>query len=104
MNIAKMMQQANRMQADMKAMQERLKATEFTATTSGVTATILGDGTVRTLSIDATLINPADKETLEDVIVAALNQARSKMEEVVAGETKTIMGGLQLPPGFQLPF
>ncbi len=104
MNLAKMMQQATRMQSDMKAMQERLKTTPFEASVSGVTVTILGSGVVERLTIDPVLINPSEKETLEDVIVAALNQARQKMDEHVTTETQKLMGGLQLPPGFQLPF
>lgn len=104
MNIAKMMQAATRIQNDMKAMQENLKTLPFEATVSGVSVTLLGSGVVQHLSIDAALINPADKETLEDVVVAAINQARQKMDEHVASETKKLMGGLQLPPGFQLPF
>jgi DNA-binding YbaB/EbfC family protein len=104
MNIAKMMQQATRMQSDMKAMQEKLKTTEFSGSVSGVDVTILGNGTVQKIAIDPSLIDPAEKETLEDVLVAALNAARGKMEEAVASDTQKIMGGLQLPPGFQLPF
>lgn len=104
MNLAKMMQQATRVQSDMKAMQERLKSATFDANVSGVAVTILGSGDVQKVTIDASLIDPNEKETLEDVIVAALNQARAKMEEAVAAETQGIMGGLKLPPGFQLPF
>lgn len=104
MNIAKMMQQATRMQSDMKAMQERLKTTAFSGHVSGVEVVMLGSGEVQKLTIDQQLIDPVEKETLEDVIVAALNQARAKMDEAIAAETQTIMGGLKLPPGFQLPF
>jgi DNA-binding YbaB/EbfC family protein len=104
MNIAKMMQQATRMQGDMKSMQERLKTTTFDATLSGISVTVFGSGELKSLVIDPSLIDPAEKETLEDLIIAAVNQARAKMEEAVAVETKAIMGGLQLPPGFQLPF
>lgn len=104
MNIAKMMQQATRMQSDMKAMQEKLKTSEFSAEVSGVQVTMLGNGTVQKLAISPNLIDTSDKETLEDVIVATLNAARAKMEEAVAADTQKIMGGLQLPPGFQLPF
>lgn len=104
MNIAKMMQQATKMQSDMKAMQERLKTTEVQAETAGVNVVMLGNGLVKSLSIDPSLIDPNDKETLEDTIIAALNKARDKMEEMVASETQKIMGGLKLPPGMSLPF
>jgi nucleoid-associated protein EbfC len=104
MNIAKMMQQAKRMQDDMKSMQERLKSTEISANVSGVSVVIFGTGHIKSITIDPALINPSDKETLEDVLVAALNQAHEKSEKATAEETQKIMGGLQLPAGFQLPF
>jgi hypothetical protein len=104
MNIAKMMQQAKRMQDDMKSMQEKLKTAEVQAAVSGVAVAMYGDGKVKNIAIDASLVNPEDKETLEDLIVAALNQAREKMEQMVSEETKKIMGGVQLPPGMSLPF
>ena len=104
MNLAKMMQQAKRMQDDMKTMQQKLKETEVNAVVSGVSVTMLGSGEVKKIIIDQNLIDPAEKETLEDVLVAALNQAREKMDALAASETQKIMGGLQLPPGFNLPF
>jgi DNA-binding YbaB/EbfC family protein len=104
MNIAKMMQQAKKMQDDMKSMQEKLKTIDVQASVSGVSVTMAGSGEVKVISIDAALIKPEDKETLEDLIVAALNQAREKMDKMVGEETKKIMGGMQLPPGMSLPF
>lgn len=102
MNLAKMMQQATSMQAKMKDMQEKLKVTEVEANVSGVNVKMLGSGQLKALTIDPSLLD--DKETLEDLIVAAVNQAREKVEAMMASETQGIMGGLQLPPGFQLPF
>ena len=104
MNIAKMMQQATKMQSDMKSMQEKLGKSEIETSLSGVNVKILGNGQLLSLGIDASLIDPSDKETLEDLIVAAVNQARAKVEEMTASETQKIMGGLKLPPGFNLPF
>lgn len=105
MNIAKMMQQANKMQSDVKALQERLNQTEIDHSQSGVAVKlIVGSKQLKSLSIDASLIDPSDKETLEDVILAAINQAQTKAEEMSASETQKIMGGLQLPAGMKLPF
>ena len=104
MNIAKMMQQAKRMQDDMKSLQERLKTMEVVGAAAGVSVTMYGSGAVKAINIDASLIDPNDKETLEDAILAALNKSREAMETMVSSETQKIMGGLQLPPGFQLPF
>jgi nucleoid-associated protein EbfC len=104
MNIAKMMQQATKMQGDMKAMQEKLKSAELETSLSGITIKLLGSGEIKGITINKELIDPNDKETLEDLLVAALNQARAKTEEMAASETQKIMGGLKLPPGFNLPF
>ena len=102
MNIAKMMQQAKRMQDDMKTMQDKLKTVEVQGGISGVSITMFGNGQIKAVSIDPSLMD--DKETLEDVLVASLNQTRDKMEEMAAAETQKIMGGLKLPPGMSLPF
>lgn len=104
MNLAKMMQQATRMQSDMKTMQEKMQQTEIDANVAGVQVKMLGNGEVKAITIDPTLIDPNDKETLEDSIIAALNQARQKIETMTAEETQKIMGGMQLPPGMKLPF
>lgn len=104
MNIAKMMQQATKMQSDMKSMQERLKTMEVQTETAGISVVMLGSGVLKTLSISPDLIDPSDKETLEDAVIAAVNHAREKVETMAADETQKIMGGLKLPPGMSLPF
>lgn len=105
MNIAKMMQQANKMQSDMKAMQERLKGTDVTHSQNGIAVTInAASGKIVSLSVDPSLLDPADKETFEDLMTAVYNQAVDKKDAMVGEETQKIMGGMQLPPGFQLPF
>jgi len=105
MNIAKMMQQANKMQSDMKSLQEKLKTTDVSHTLSGISVTInAGTGKLSALSIDAALVDPSDKDTLEDLVIAAINQAIDKKDEMVNAETQKIMGGLKLPAGMQLPF
>lgn len=105
MNIAKMMQQATKMQNDMKALQEQLKTTEVSHSVSGVSITMnAGNGKLSALTVDAALLDPSDKETFEDVMIAALNQTIDKKDALVADETQKIMGGLKLPAGFQLPF
>lgn len=105
MNIAKMMQQANKMQNDVKILQEKLNQTEVESSLSGIAIKmIVGSKQLKGLTIDASLIDPSDKETLEDLLVAAINQAQAKAEEISASETQKIMGGLQLPAGMKLPF
>jgi len=105
MNIAKMMQQANKMQNDVKALQEKLNQTDIDSNLSGIAITMtVGTKQLKKLSIDAGLIDPTDKETLEDLLIAAINQAQVKADEMSAAETQKIMGGLQLPAGMKLPF
>ena len=59
---------------------------------------------MRSLDIDPTLINPSEVEILEDLIVAAHNDAKGKLEKMIQEKTSEMMGGLQLPPGMKLPF
>ena len=106
MNIQQMMKQAQEMQAKMAEMQEQLSATEVTGSAGGgmVRVTMTGKNEARKLKIDAALINPAEAEVLEDLIVAAINDARVKAEAAAAEKMSDLTGGLQLPPGFKLPF
>lgn len=106
MNIQKMMQQAKQMQDKMQDMQEKLGGVEVEGVSGGgmvkVTSTCKGE--IRGIEIDESLIVPADKEVLEDLIKAALNDAKSKADQTMADETQQMMGDLGLPAGTQLPF
>jgi nucleoid-associated protein EbfC len=106
MNIGKMMQQVQDMQAKMADMQSRLGAVEVTGAAGNglVAVTMTGKGEMRKVKIDPKLIDPAEIEMLEDMIVAACNDAKQKAEAMIAGETEKMMGGLKLPPGVKLPF
>jgi len=106
MNIGNMMRQVQEMQSKMANMQERLGDVEIQGQAGGgmVAATINGKGEMKGIKIDPKLIDPNDKEMLEDLIVAACNDARAKMESEVAKETEKMMGGIKLPPGVKLPF
>ena len=105
-NLGQMMQQAQEMQAKMAEMQEQLSATEVTGSAGGgmVRVTMTGKNEARKLKIDAALINPAEAEVLEDLIVAAINDARVKAEAAAAEKMSELPGGLHLPPGCKLPF
>jgi DNA-binding YbaB/EbfC family protein len=63
-----------------------------------------GKGELRSLKIDPKLVDPTEVEVLEDLIVAAFNDAKGKVEAAVQEETSKLMGGLKLPPGMKLPF
>lgn len=105
-NMAKMMQQAQKMQAKMQEFQDSLEDLEIfgTAGAGMVNVVISGKADLKKIDIDPSLIDPSDKEVLEDLIVAAMNDAKAKMESEVKQRMNEITGGLNLPEGFNLPF
>ena len=105
-NIGQMMKQAQKMQQQMAEMQERLSALRIEGASGGgmVTATLNGKGELQGVKIDPSAIDPQDVEMLEDLIVAAVNDAKAKVEAQVAEEMRAVTGGLNLPPGLNLPF
>ena len=106
MNLGRMMKQAQQMQERMQLLQAELERTEMTGASGGgmVTAVVTGKGEVKKLSIDKALLVPDDVEVLEDLLVAALNDARGKADAHAAAEMAKVTGGLNLPPGIKLPF
>jgi len=105
-NIGALMKQAQEMQGKMAEMQESLSAMEAEGTSGGgmVRVTLSGKSEVRSVSIDPSLMTADDREVLEDLIVAAFNDAKSKVEAMVQEKMSELTGGLNLPPGMQLPF
>ncbi len=105
-NLGQMMKQAQQMQAKMAELQEQLAAAEMTGVSGGgmVQVTMNGKGELRGVRIDPALADPKDIEVLEDLIVAAAQDAKSKVEAYVAEEMQKLTGGLSLPPGMSLPF
>ena len=105
-NIGRLMKQAQEMQAKMADMQAKLADIEVTGASGGglVSATLNGKGELRGLKIDPSVVDPDDVEVLEDLIVAAFNYAKAKVEAHVSEEMQKLSGGLQLPPGMQMPF
>jgi DNA-binding YbaB/EbfC family protein len=105
-NLGQMMRQAQEMQAKMAQVQDSLGRVEITGASGGgmVEVTLNGKGEMRGLTIDPTLMEPAEREVLEDLIVAAHNDAKAKVERHVAEEMSKLTGGLKLPPGMTLPF
>ena len=103
-NIGELMQQVQEMQARMQRLQEELAEATVEGEAGGgmVRVTMTGKGEVRDVSIDESLLKPEEKDILEDLIVAALNQAKERMEAIVAEKMKEATGGLPLPPGFSL--
>ena len=105
-NMAKMMQQAKVMQDKMKALQEQLaqELVEGQAGSGAVTVVMTCKGECRKVDIADAAANGGDKEMLEDLILAAINDARAKADAHMAEETNKIMEELGLPAGAQLPF
>lgn len=98
-NSMNMMQQAQKMQQDMIAMQQELETREFSATTGGgmVTATVTGKHRLAALEIQPEAVDPDDVEMLQDMIIAAVNEAVRKAEDTAEEEMSKLTGGLNLP-------
>ncbi|MDP1907094.1 MAG: YbaB/EbfC family nucleoid-associated protein, partial [Hyphomicrobium sp.] len=69
-----------------------------------VRVTLNGKGEARRVKIDPSMVQPDETEVLEDLILAAINDAKAKVEQTAQQKMKELTGGLALPPGFQLPF
>jgi DNA-binding YbaB/EbfC family protein len=105
-NLQNMMKQVQKMQADMAAAQEQLKNEEVTASAGGgmVTVKITGDLQVKEIKIDPEAIDPEDPELLQDMVLAAVNQAINNAQELAASKMGGLTGGMDLGglglPGF----
>lgn len=106
MNIQKMMQQAKEMQEKMQEMQEKLGEVEVEGQSGGglVKVVMSCKGDVRALDLDPSILVASEKEVTEDLIKAALNDAKAKADQRLADETQKMMGDMGLPAGMQLPF
>jgi|TARA_Y100000588_G_scaffold392349_1_gene503911 DNA-binding YbaB/EbfC family protein len=105
-NLGQLMKQAQEMQTKMAEMQQRLVDVEITGSAAAgmVNVVMNGKGEMRKVKIDPTLIIPDEAEVLEDLIVAAQNDARAKVDAYMQEESSKMMGGVELPPGFKMPF
>tara|TARA_Y100001933_G_C18686905_1_gene433367 strand:+ start:216 stop:539 length:324 start_codon:yes stop_codon:yes gene_type:complete len=105
-NLGQLMKQAQEMQEKMAEMQDSLAAIEIEGVAGAglVTIVLNGKGAMQRLKIDPSLVKPEDAEILEDLIIAAHNDAKSKIEMRLQEETQKLMGGLPLPPGMKFPF
>ena len=105
-NLGNMLKEAQKLQSRMTEMQQKLAETEIGGAAGGgmVTVTLNGKGEMRRIKIDPSLAAPDEMEILEDLIVAACNDAKAKIDAYMAEEMGKLTGGLPLPPGFKLPF
>jgi nucleoid-associated protein EbfC len=105
-NLNEMMKQVQEMQSKMADMQAKLEAATVTGQAGGgmVKVTMSGKGAMTALAIDPSLLKAEEKDILEDLIIAAHADAKSKSEAMMAEEMKQVTGGFPLPPGLKLPF
>ncbi|SDD78959.1 hypothetical protein SAMN04488071_1281 [Kordiimonas lacus] len=105
-NLSDMLKKAQEMQAKMGDMQAELDHVEVEGTAgAGMVKVVLsGKGDMKSVSLDPSIFSSEDKEVVEDLIVAAHNQAKAKVADAAAEKMKDLTGGLDLPPGFKMPF
>ena len=99
-----LMKQATQLKAKMEEMQAELDQITVEGTAGGglVSVTMSAKGDLKAVRIDEQLVKPAEKEIIEDLIVAAHADARRKAEALLADKMKSLTGGLPLPPGLKL--
>lgn len=104
-NLGNLMKQAQEMQAKMQEMQQKLSEIEIEGSAAGgmVRVTLNGKHEMRDIKIDPSLVDPNDTEVLEDLVKAAFNDAKVKVEARMQEEMSQLTGGLNLPPGLNLP-
>lgn len=105
-NLGNLLKQAQEMQGKVQELQEKLAGTEIEGSAGGgmVKVTLNGKTEMRGIKIDPSLIDPEESEVLEDLIAAAFNDAKVKVEHHMQEEMSKLTGGLNLPPGMSLPF
>ncbi|MGR6861988.1 YbaB/EbfC family nucleoid-associated protein [uncultured Aliivibrio sp.] len=104
--MGNLMKQAQQMQDRMQKVQEEIANTEVTGESGAglVKITITGSHSVRRVEIDPSLMEEDEKEMLEDLIAAAFNDASRRIEETQKDKMAGVTGGMQMPPGFKMPF
>ena len=105
-DMAKLMKQAQEMQGRMSDVQNRLDAIEVTGESGAglVRVTATAKGAVTRLSIDPSLFRPEEREVVEDMIVAGVQDAQARAMVAAQAEMAKVTEGLELPPGMKLPF
>ena len=100
-NMAGMMKKVQKLQSQMKTMQEDLKkrTVEVTAGGGAVKVVINGDKELQSLTIDKSAVDPEDVEMLQDLVMAAVNESIKKVDDMMAAEMGKLTSGLGLPPG-----
>jgi nucleoid-associated protein EbfC len=105
-NLTDIMKQVQSMQSRMGEMQEKLESLSVTGQAGAglVSVTMTGKSQMTGITIDPSLMQPQEREILEDLIVTAVADAKAKAEALMAVEMKQVTGGMPIPPGFKMPF
>ncbi len=105
-NLAGLMKQASQMQSKMAEMQAKMEAMEIEGQSGAgmVKVTLSGKGDLKHVKIDPKLLDPAEAEMMEDLLIAAHADAKRKVEAFTAEEMEKVTGGMSLPGGLKLPF
>src|SRR3990170_4234477 len=105
-NLVQMMQKASQMKQKMQEMQARVRQVEMTGESGGglVKCCVNGRFELKTLKVDPSIIDPRQAEVMEDTIVAAVNDARRKVEKLMGDENQQNMADMGLPAGLDLQF
>ena len=105
-NLGNMMKQAQELQKKMSEAQEKLSSIEVEGVSGGGVVKVIANakGEVKKILLDNSLMKPEEKDITEDLIVAAINDAKQKGETAAQEEMKSVTGGIPLPPGMKLPF
>ncbi|TFI59301.1 YbaB/EbfC family nucleoid-associated protein [Sphingomonas parva] len=105
-NLDDLMKMAQEAQAKLMQANEGLDKVEVTGASGGglVKVRATAKGRILGVEIDESLLQPNEKQMVEDLVAAAINDARAKADEAAQGAMSDVTGGLQLPPGFKMPF
>ena len=106
LDLEKIMEMAQNAQAELQKAQDNLDNVEVEGASGGGLVRIRASakGRIIAVSIDESLLQPSEKTMVEDLVAAALNDARAKADQAAAAEMQKMSAGLPLPPGFKLPF
>ena len=104
-NINQLMKQAQEMQKKMAESQKEMESKEYEGKSGGemVKVVMCGNGELKSVKLDKTIIDPQELEMLEDLIIAAVNDAKAKVDEDSKSSMSDMFGG-SMPPGFKMPF
>jgi DNA-binding YbaB/EbfC family protein len=105
-DLDEIMKMAQNAQAELQKTQERLDSVEVEGVSGGglVKIRATAKGHIRAVEIDDSLLAPSEKQMLEDLVAAAINDARTKADAVAQQELSKMTSGIPMPPGFKLPF